>query len=464
MRSPREALCEAGGGRLPSHRLKAQIPRRLPTVRLGIFSLGRSGYADVQVPKDPEAPWKPGAPAFVETRRLLVRTFTEADISRAVLRWHSDPEVTRNLWLPNLPPEAYFRGLVQVCDQKALFCFAIVHKRTSRLIGYLKLALDPRTRVLISTTVLGERAFWHAELGLEAAQAAHRLLFETLPVQALEAKVYESHEKIAKVTERHLALGRTLVESYEEHDPNGARPPRRVSLFRIERDAWFERAPAVEARLESLPDVAPQEAWTPGAPLYLETRRLVVRTLTETDLAPHMYAWLDDPTVSGNVWHPNMPRAAYFRGLIQAADGKRHFALGVFHKATAQLIGYIKLQIDEERHVMVPTTVLGERAYWNGELGTEATRAVQRFAFERLGVEHVESRVYAENEKVRARLLRLGYTEAGSYEERLAQAAGAQARRVHVYRMAREEWLSRAPAIDERLAQLPDVDPGAPRG
>ncbi len=379
------------------------------------------------MPQDPEAPWKPGERARVATRRLLVRTFTEADISPAVLRWHLDPQVTENLWLPNLAPEAYFRGLVQVCDQKALFCFAIVHKRTATLIGYSKLALDPRTRVLSCITVLGERAFWHAELGLEAAQAAQRLLFEKLPVQALEAKIYEGS----------------------------------VSPLHIERSAWFERAPAIEARLASVPDVAPQEEWAPGGPLFLETRRLVVRTLTEADIAPHVYAWLDDPAVSGNVWHPNMPRAAYFRGLLQASDGRRHFTLGIFHKATAHLIGYIKLQIDERRRVMVPTTVLGERAYWNGELGTEATRVVQRFAFERLGVEHVESRVYAENEKVRARLLRLGYAEMGSYEEGHAQSSGGAARRVYVYRMAREQWLNRAPAIDERLAQLPDVEPAA---
>src|SRR5690606_20786261 len=100
------------------------------------------------------------------------------------------------------------------------------------------------------------------------------------------------------------------------------------------------------------------------------------------------------------------------------------------------------------------TVALGDRAYWNLELGTEATRAVTRFAFEHLPVDHVECRVYAENTKVHGRLLRYGYEHCVADLEVLPQRPP---RDVHVFRTNRAAWLERAAQVDAHLATLPDA-------
>ncbi len=198
--------------------------------------------------------------------------------------------------------------------------------------------------------------------------------------------------------------------------------------------------------------------WQPGEPVSLETRRLVVRTFTTADVDAHVLRWSADPAVAENLWHPPMPPERYFAGLVGASDQRTRFTFIIVHRGTERAIGYIKLQIDPNRRTQTPSVALGEREYWNLELGTEAVRAVQRFAFEQLGVERIESRVYTQNRKVRERLLRFGYGEVDVLSEIVP---GRALRKVHVYGIEKESWLARAPEIDARLAALPDVPSSA---
>jgi RimJ/RimL family protein N-acetyltransferase len=199
------------------------------------------------------------------------------------------------------------------------------------------------------------------------------------------------------------------------------------------------------------------EPWTPGAPVAIETRRTLVRTLHHEDVTPTVERWLEDPAIASNVWHPRAKGGDYFRGLIAACDQKTRFGFLIVHRASQRAIGFVKLHVDPARRVQVPTSALGERAYWNYELGTEAVRGVQRFAFEHLPVDHIESRVYEENAAVRSRLERFGYREVEPYFEVLP---GGPRRRVHVFRISREEWLARSPEIEARLGRLPDAPVG----
>lgn len=187
--------------------------------------------------------------------------------------------------------------------------------------------------------------------------------------------------------------------------------------------------------------------------MTLETRRLIVRTLKTTDIDANVLRWVEDPAIAGNVWHPPVPPVAYFEGLIAACDQRTRFAFLIEHRRSGRPIGYVKLQVEPERRSQTPTIVLGEREYWNAELGTEAIRAVQRFGFECLPVDQIESRVYAENRKVRERLLRFGYDEADVVSELLP---GRPARKVYVYRISKESWFALARTVEARLAQQPD--------
>jgi RimJ/RimL family protein N-acetyltransferase len=397
-------------------------------------------------------PWQPGKAVFVEGRRVLLRSLTPEDLTPRFLAWHDDPEVSAHLWHPPVPAELYWRALLEARDERRCFLLGVEHVKSGLLVGYIKLVSDADGRVMASTTVIGDKAFWHGKLGLEAAHIAQRFVFAHLPIEAIERRVYADNESLLA---RYRRQGLAEIGSHDEAAPSGNGAVRRVHVFHHGRALWLEHAAEVDAQLAELPDV--EVRWQPGMPVRCETRRLVVRSLALRDVTPEVATWLADDAVAQNVWHPAMAPEAFFRGLIKASDQKTRFAFAIVHKQTNRLIGYAKLAIDVARRVQVPTVVLGERAYWSGELGTEAVRAIQRFGFEHLPVDAIESRVYAENVKVRERLLRFGYEEQETQEERAPGAA--RARRVHVYRITREAWYARYEATEARIAALPDVSP-----
>ncbi len=392
------------------------------------------------------SPWRPGEPVIIEARRVLLRSLTAEDLTPRFLAWHDDPEVSAHLWHPPVPAELYWRALLEARDERRCFLLGIEHAKSGLLIGYIKLVADAAGQIMTSTTVIGDKAFWHGKLGLEAAHAAQGFVFAHLSIEAIERRVYAENEALLA---RYRSQGLTEVGSHEEASPSGNGAVRRVHVFHHGRSLWLAHAAEVDAQLAELPDV--EVHWQPGAPVRCETRRLVVRSLAVRDVTPQMFAWLTDDAVKQNVWHPAMAPEAFFRGLIKASDQRTRFAFAIVHKETSRLVGYAKLAIDVARRVQTPTVVLGERAYWNAELGTEAVRAIQRFGFEHLPVDAIESRVYAENVKVRERLLRFGYEEQEPQDER--------GRRVHVYRITKDAWYARCDAVEARLAALPDLQP-----
>lgn len=196
--------------------------------------------------------------------------------------------------------------------------------------------------------------------------------------------------------------------------------------------------------------------WRLGDPVHLETRRLVVRTLTHEDVDARLLGWSSDPAIARNVWRPPLPPTAYFHGLVNASDQTTRFTFLIVHRSTDRAIGYAKLQVDTERRTQIPTVALGEREYWRAELGAEAGHVIQDFAFGVLPVDRAECRVYAENESVRKRLLHAGYRETDVYSEGTPAGPG---REVHVYCIERDAWHTLSPAIEARLAEQPDTPP-----
>ncbi len=393
-------------------------------------------------------PWQPGEPVVIEAPRLVLRSLTALDITPRLLAWHSDPAVTEHLWLPPLPTAQYFRALLEARDERRCFALGIEHRTSGRLVGYVKLVRSPSEATLSGTLVVGDRAFWGAKFGLETMQATARFAFEHLPIEAIELHVYATNTVlIARLRKRGFVEART----YDEPPPSGDGAARRVHVFRQTRGEWLRSAPRVDEELARAADV--KVPWEPGVPVSLETRRLLVRSLSERDITARSTAWLTDHAIADNVWLPSMTAEAFFRGLIRASDQKSRFAFALVHKASSTLIGYAKLSIEAD--ALVPTAALGERAFWNGELGTEAARAIQHFGFSHFPSSAIESRVYSENTKVRERLLRSGYEETGVYDE--PGQGNGRARQVYVYRITRDAWYARWDATEARLSALPDT-------
>jgi RimJ/RimL family protein N-acetyltransferase len=81
---------------------------------------------------------------------------------------------------------------------------------------------------------------------------------------------------------------------------------------------------------------------------------------------------------------------------------------------------------------MLLRIVIGEKAFWDKGLGTEATRLVVEEAFEVLGLDEVRLEVFAHNPRAISVYERIGFERTGEHSEWI----GPNRPRLHVFEMS----------------------------
>ena len=122
--------------------------------------------------------------ARLETRRLILRPFTETDAPAMYRNWASDDEVTRFLTWPTHPSEDVTRQLLALWTSEyrnpAAYNWAIELKQIGEPIGSLAVV---RMNEAIAEAELGYcmgRAWWGRGLMPEAGRAVIDYLFDTV--------------------------------------------------------------------------------------------------------------------------------------------------------------------------------------------------------------------------------------------------------------------------------------------
>jgi ribosomal-protein-alanine N-acetyltransferase len=134
----------------------------------------------------------------------------------------------------------------------------------------------------------------------------------------------------------------------------------------------------------------------------IETRRLLLRELTDTDHEA-LYEMYLDPRMNRFIGGPPPPRPEYWRnvrGTWPAYYARHGFGLwATVRKEDGRLIGrcgLLEQEIDEgERHVEVGYALGTE--FWGRGYATEAARACRDHAFRTLQVPHVISLILPDN-------------------------------------------------------------------
>lgn len=150
--------------------------------------------------------------------------------------------------------------------------------------------------------------------------------------------------------------------------------------------------------------------------MTIETKRLVLRPLTDTDIGADYVAWLNDREVARflETRHSTQDEAsvrAFVAGVNARAD---EFLFGIFERPSNRHIGNIKVGPIKALHGLADVSLLiGARDCWGKGYAAEAIAAVSRHAFEDLGVKKLSASMYAENEGSRRAFLKAGYRQEG---------------------------------------------------
>jgi len=154
--------------------------------------------------------------------------------------------------------------------------------------------------------------------------------------------------------------------------------------------------------------------------MRLETKRLIIREFTMTDMADvHRYA--SDPAVTEHtMWGPNAEEDTlqYLRMVIQYSEQtpRNNYELAITLKDGGVLIGGCGI------YRMDTNAEIGyclNRDYWRQGYASEAAEAICRFGFETLGVHRIYATCRPGNVGSAGVLRRIGMTQEGHLREHL---------------------------------------------
>jgi UDP-4-amino-4,6-dideoxy-N-acetyl-beta-L-altrosamine N-acetyltransferase len=160
----------------------------------------------------------------------------------------------------------------------------------------------------------------------------------------------------------------------------------------------------------------------------------------ETEDAPALVAWFNDPEVTRTLRHYlPMSLAKEKAFLEQLTKSETDLALAIVVRETDQFIGVTGLHHLNVRHRHVQFGIsIGVKALWGKGYGTEATQLLLRHAFQTLNLNRVQLEVYEFNKAAIRCYEKTGF----QIEGRLRQTFFAEGRYWDTLMMGilRDEW------------------------
>jgi RimJ/RimL family protein N-acetyltransferase len=410
-------------------------------------------------------------PETIETERLVLRPWSEADIP-ALYEAVDESRERLGTWLPWV---AYYT------DQSAATPFieqvrqgwrtgsnlplAVTERRSGRILGGIGFH-----GTITDAPIDWERGLFETGKGYmrEAVRAEIRLAFEHFGGRKLAIRCDARNTHSRRIPE---SLGFRL----EVHARNQMRTPdgglRDTLFFSLLADeaaaliqawpaepfaiTWSDQEVAPAAPVPDAPDPVPDAAASFARPVAIETERLLLRPPTLDD-APALLALFDQSRGTLTQAFPTFRRLTtidavrqFCAAALESANGRREYPLLAFNRDTRELIG------GGEIHGIKWDVPAAEIDWWldDGQTGrgyaTEIGAAQLRFLMESWGANRVEAWCDALNAPSRRVAERIGFTLEGIVRQEYPGANAA---------FADYAIFSVTPADYERIApSLPSI-------
>ena len=172
----------------------------------------------------------------------------------------------------------------------------------------------------------------------------------------------------------------------------------------------------------------------------LETERLLLRPLDESDFAD-FFEYAQDPLVAGpGMWEPYESEAVAREDLLELIGhyDKGLLWWGMEHKVDGKLIGRCELTNYNSYDARAEISYALNSNYWGQGLMTEAARCVLQHGFETLNLNRISAIVLSDNQASIGILRKLGMTYEGCLRQ--GRKIGGEFRDIDLYAILREEY------------------------
>ena len=136
--------------------------------------------------------------------------------------------------------------------------------------------------------------------------------------------------------------------------------------------------------------------------LLIEGHQVDLKSLSEKEVYGCWWQWFNDKEVTlhmnkGSEQNTPEKQLEFFRKM-QASD--KDFILGIFDNISGKHIGTTgihNIHLEGGKRVGSFGIIIGEKKFWGKGIGTESWMLMVRYAFEILGLQALETKIFADN-------------------------------------------------------------------
>ena len=131
-----------------------------------------------------------GKPLQVSTKSYFLKSMNSADVSDKYVSWWNDDQVQSKL---GSVPRGWTRERavrhVEKFDNRWRFHIGIYDKKNNTLVGFTSIVANPITKITLTNTVIGDKAFWRVGVVKELSAWAIPFAFENLGMEKIKAEI-----------------------------------------------------------------------------------------------------------------------------------------------------------------------------------------------------------------------------------------------------------------------------------
>ena len=155
---------------------------------------------------------------------------------------------------------------------------------------------------------------------------------------------------------------------------------------------------------------------------FIVGTQIYLRPLEHEDLNENYLRWLNDPQVNRYMESGIFPytKTELERFYGQSVGSQNQVILAIIDKQTNQHIGNVKLGPINWIHRKATFGILiGDKQFWGKGIGSEATRLMVEYGFQRLNLRRIDLGVYAEHQAAVRIYEKLGFKVEGRFRQDL---------------------------------------------
>jgi RimJ/RimL family protein N-acetyltransferase len=165
-----------------------------------------------------------------------------------------------------------------------------------------------------------------------------------------------------------------------------------------------------------------RQRWSSGE--FIAGSHVYLRAFGPEDLTERYLGWLNDPEVTqymeSGVFPSTMRDLESFYQRVAAS--RSDVLMAIIDKASTEHIGNVKLgPIQWVHRSAIFGIMIGEKKFWGRGVGTEATRLIVEYGFDRLNLNRIDLGVFAEHDAGVRCYQKLGFKLEGRLRQDLFQ-------------------------------------------